>query len=416
MRKIANLFLIVFLAAAVVGLGSELPVPFGLHASLTGLRSQLNLLLLVLAVPVYFGLGFNRHLAKATFVPLLAWLLWGLLDFWPLETLAGSRHALYAAGGQLLLGGLTLRAIRRHNGASLLLRPAQFAGPAFCRRNLLRFCLWGIPLVPLILLLLSYASASNLIAHYTADFVRLKPNGLYMVEKIYAAGDKEIRLAAMIHMGREDYYAELADSFSFGPSLLLAEGVSDEQGLLADRFSYGNLAETLGLAAQEKHRFPGRLIDAASLDLPLTAAAGTPDILRADIDLQEFDPRSIEVLNAISTLVLNSPSLSDGYLEFSQWARHNLTPETEQILMDDLIHKRNRAVLSYLPKGLNKYRTLLIPWGALHLPGIEAAIKARGFVLRESRERLSIDFSGLPYGRLWANVRGVGAQPIRPGL
>ncbi|MCF6179971.1 MAG: TraB/GumN family protein, partial [Geopsychrobacter sp.] len=97
-------------------------------------------------------------------------------------------------------------------------------------------------------------------------------------------------------------------------------------------------------------------------------------------------------------------SLSRGYREFRHWAEQNITPETNQILIDDLLEKRNRAVLSYLPKALQKYQTLLIPWGALHMPGIEAAVKEQGFALQKTRERQAIDFLTLPYGKLWKNL------------
>ncbi len=404
MQKIANLFLLLFLIFAALGVCTELLNIYRLNSLisglLSGLRNLAGLLLLLLAVPVYFGLGLNRRLPKLIFVPLLAYLLWGLLDFWPLEVPAGHNSLLYAACGQLFLGFLALLAIRRQNGASLLLTQEQFKGPGFSPTNFLGFCLLSLPLVPLILLLLSYASVGSLIETYTAGFVRLKPNGLYMIEKIYARDDKQIRLAGMIHMGREDYYAQLAESFNTGRTLLLAEGVSDTQGLLRSGFSYGNLANLLGLDAQEQLQFPGRLIDAESLDQPISTESGTPDILRADIDLQDFDPRTVEVLNALGATLLNGGSLSSGYLEFNQWAEQNITPETNQVLMDDLLQKRNRSVLSYLPQGLHKYQTLLIPWGALHMPGLETAVKARGFVLQGSRERLSIDFLSILDGPL----------------
>ncbi len=404
MRKIANLFLILFHLSAGLGILCGLLNPYWQIEPIVSLVGGAHFFLFILAVLVYYGLGFNRHLSKSIFVPLLAYLLWGLLDFWPLESFSGRHYLLYAACGQLLLGLLALESIRRENGESPLLTQSQFEGPGFSGGNLLRFCLVTLPLLPLIILIFGYAAASNLIDEYTAGFVRLKPNGLYMVEKVYAQNDKEIRLAGMIHMGRESYYTELADSFNTAFTLLLAEGVSDEQGVLKGKFSYGKLAGVLGLDSQEKLKFPGRLIEAESLDWPLSAEAGIPDILRADIDLQEFDSRTIEVLNAISTYLLNSSSLSSGYLEFSQWAEQNLTPETNRVMMDDLVQKRNQAVLSYLPKGLQKYHTILIPWGALHMPGIEAAVQGRGFTLSESHERLSIDFLSLPYRRLVGNI------------
>jgi hypothetical protein len=403
MRKLANLFLILFLAAAGLGIGTEMLNLYWPDSPLAGLRNLADLLVILLAVPIYFGFSFNRHLPKILFVPLLSYLCWGLLDFWPLELLTGDKYRLFAACGQLLLGFLALQLIRYANGNSLLLVRSQFAGPGFSWGNFIRCCLLSIPLVPLVLLLLSYSVAGTLIEEFTAGFVRLKPNGLYMVEKFYVQGDKQIHLAGMIHMGQQDYYQGLADSFNAGHTLLLAEGVSDAEGLLTDRYSYGKVAGMLGLAAQEQHSFPGRLITVAQLEQPTTSEAGTPDILPADIDLQQFDPRTIEVLNAIGTQLLNASSLRSGYREFSRWAELNVTAETNRIVMDDLLQKRNRSLLSYLPKGLQNYQTLVIPWGALHMPGIEAAIKARGFVLQNSRERLSIDFLLLPYEQLWQN-------------
>lgn len=402
MRKIANLFLILFLIAAGVGLGSALLHPYWPDNPLVGLHNLAKLLLLLLAVPIYFG--FNRHLPKLIFVPLLGYLCWGLLDYWPLEFLADNHYQLYAASGQLLLGLLALQLIYRQNRKSWLLVRSQFAGPGFSAGNFFRFCLLSIPLLPLALLLLSYAAASTLIEQNTAGFVRLKPNGLYMTEKLYTRGEKEIRLAGMIHLGQQAYYQELAASFNAGDSLLLAEGVSDRQGLLGARFSYGNLAGLLGLTSQEQFNFIGRLIEAEQLDQPSISEAGRLDILRADIDLQQFDPRTIEVLNAIGSRLLSSSSLSDGYRDFSQWAEQHMTPELNRIVMADLVQKRNRSVLSYLPKGLQHYRTLIIPWGALHMPGIETALKQQGFELQQSRERLSIDFLLLPYEQWWRNA------------
>ncbi len=404
MRKLANLFLILFLIAAGLGLGSALLSPHWPDNPLVGLHNLANLLLVLLAVPIYFGFGFNRHLPKLIFVPLLAWLCWGLLDYWPLEALIGGKYRLYAACGQLLLGWLALQLVRRQNRKSLLLVRSQFAGPGFSGGNFFRFCLLSIPLLPLATLLLSYAAASTLIEQNTAGFVRLKPNGLYMTEKVYARGVKEIRLAGMIHLGQQEYYQELAASFDAGDSLLLAEGVSDAQGLLSGRFSYGNLAELLGLASQEQFNFIGRVIEAEQLDQPGSSEPGRLDILRADIDLQQFDPRTIEVLNAIGTHLLGSRSLRDGYRNFSRWAEQHVTPELNRVVMEDLLEKRNRSLLSYLPIGLQHYRTLIIPWGALHMPGIEAAIRQQGFEFQRSRERLSIDFLLLPYERLFENL------------
>jgi hypothetical protein len=109
MRRLANLFLILFLFSAGLNFCAEL-LP---GSPLVGLRQLAELLTYLLAMPVYVGLGLHRQLEKRIFAPLLLVLGWGLLEFWPLESLAGDHYRLYAAAGQLLLDVLGYLAIGR---------------------------------------------------------------------------------------------------------------------------------------------------------------------------------------------------------------------------------------------------------------------------------------------------------------
>lgn len=406
MRKFANLFLILFLVSAGLGIASELLCIFLNLQILAGAERLVWAACIFTGSLVYLGLGFNKHLPKIILTPLFIWLFWKLLRCWPLEDISGEYFQLYASCGQLLLGIAVLKLNRQRNHKSPLLIRSQFVGPAFSGRNLFRFSLISIPVLPIAFMLISYSFADHLIETNTAGFVQLKPNGLYMTERIYQQGDKQIRLAGMIHLGQKDFYADLTASVSGARTLILAEGVTDEDGLLTERFGYGKIADLLGLTSQEKVHFQGRLIDTIELDDSAIEKLDIPDILRADIDLKQFDPHSREVLNALAKYVLNSESLADGYFAFNRWAQEHITPDSNQIIMNDLIHKRNQSVLSYLPTALNKYDTVVIPWGALHMKDIEKAVQAKGFVLTENRERLSIDFLLLPYGKLWDNLTG----------
>jgi len=263
--------------------------------------------------------------------------------------------------------------------------------------------LLNIPLFPLLLLLLLFSSVSEIVENQGAGFMCLKPNGLYMVEKIYQRGEKQIHLSGMIHLGQQSYFDSLSKVLSSKQALMLAEGVSDRQGLLKNDFSYQKIADLLGLASQERMLIDGRLIDVESLENLEDKLAEKTDVLPADIDLAEFDERTITLLNALGHYLLGNDSLLEGFREFNQWARQNTTPETNQVVMNDLVQKRNRQVLSYLPKALKKYDTIIIPWGALHMPGLETAVIGKGFHLQEQHKRLSIDFLLLPYERLWAD-------------
>jgi hypothetical protein len=79
----------------------------------------------------------------------------------------------------------------------------------------------------------------------------------------------------------------------------------------------------------------------------------------------------------------------------NSWAEQNITPEMYTVIMDDILHRRNLAVISHLEKAFMRYDTVIIPWGALHMKEIEAEVLRRGFVLQEERERVSIDFRKL---------------------
>ena len=108
-----------------------------------------------------------------------------------------------------------------------------------------------------------------------------------------------------------------------------------------------------------------------------------------------------KILNALAKYLLNADSPVRGYLEFNRWAETHMTAESNRIIMTDLIDKRNDAVLHYLNRALDRYDIFVIPWGALHMRGLEQAILEIGFLPVTTRERLSIDFLLLPYGEIW---------------
>ena len=404
MRKLANLFLILFIISAIFGIASELLRLFLAIPFLSQAHQFSWLSCVFCGGIVYLGLAFNRHLPKIILIPLFTWLFWGLVGNWPLGDSVGKYVQLYLACGQLLLGFMLLKWNQRINHKSLLFVPNQFVGPTFSGQNLLRFCLINILILPIAFVLISYSFIDTLIETKTAGFAQLEPNGLYMTERVYQQGAKRIRLAGMIHLGQEDYFSDLMDSISGGKTLILAEGVSDTDGLMTEHFNYGKIADLLGLTSQEKVHFNGNLIEATDLDQAVTSTTEIPDLLRADIDLKQFDPRTLEVLNALAKYILNGDSLSRGYIEFNRWGQDHLPPDINEIIMNDLIGKRNYSVVSYLPKALHKYDTIVIPWGALHMKGIEKEVLKRGFQLVGDQKRLSIDFLLLPYEKLWKNL------------
>jgi len=404
MRTVANIFLILFLNSSLIGIADMLFGDKPAFSWLPLLYDFVGGLLTFSAFLLYIGFAVNRHLPKSVLVPPMIFLGWGLINFWPLEK-CSELYLAYVLIAQLLLGILVLQRNLQLNRKSRLLVQSQFAGPSMSTATMFRFMLLNIPLFPLILLLLLFSAASEIVDERGAGFMCLKPNGLYMVEKVYQRADKQIRLSGMIHVGQQSYYDSLSESLRDQEALLLAEGVSDRQGRLKNDFSYQKIADLLGLTSQKRMRIDGRLVDAESLADLSDKQAGKTDILPADIDLEEFDQRTITLLNALGHYLLGNESLLEGFRDFNQWVRQNTTPEVNQVVMNDLLKKRNRQVLSYLPKALAKYDTVIIPWGALHMPGLETAIIGKGFHLQEKHRRLSIDFLLLPYEKLWSKIK-----------
>ncbi len=405
MRKLANLFLIFFIASAVSGIfqvlaqyGELFPYAAQIHRILRGACLFTGFL-------VYIGFGFNRHLPKRVLVPLLLWLFWSLVAYWPLDYYSLEWGRLVAHVAQLIFGAILLKINSLLNNKGLLLAPEQFSGPSFSFGALVKFSLVSLVVLPVSLLLVLFSLLGGVLDRSTGGFVQLRPDGLYMQERIYHLDGKNVRLAGMIHLGHGDYFNDLIASIPTERTLILAEGVSDDTGLMSERFSYGNIAGNLGLTSQEQFHFAGRRISRADLSQSYRERHDGPHILDADIDLQQFDPRSVEVLNALAKNFLNADSLWRGYLQFNRWAEENVTVDTHRVLMFDLIDKRNQAVIDLLPQALARYDVVVIPWGALHMKGIETAVRAADFYLHDTYLRRSIRFFDLPYTRIIDQLR-----------
>jgi hypothetical protein len=222
-----------------------------------------------------------------------------------------------------------------------------------------------------------------------------------MAERSYHRDAKEIRLAGMIHIGKEEYYEDLAGSLSNEATIILTEGVTDRQHLLEHNFNYSKLAGVIGLSSQDKMQIDGHLVDLDDPGQITGGREGQPDIAWADIDLSRFDPQTVGFLNAIGRTLFSGKPLLEALAEYSAWANENMTPERVAGVMADIIDKRNESVIASLSKTLQHYDTIIIPWGAMHMPAIEAAILEQGFKQGEKKERMSLDFRTLPYRELW---------------
>jgi hypothetical protein len=404
MRRFANLYIVLFLVDAGLSLVDEIlaaasaPVPL-----LSGGRHAVSYAVLALSIALYACLGIDRRLPKRVFFPMILYVSWCALAMWPLSGVVGrDALGLVAAAGQVLLGGIVVLLLRDPDGR-VLLSPGQLRGPLLGWRNTLVFSAANLLLLPLVLVFTAMAVADDYLEEQTAGFLRLSPVGIYMAERSYHRDLKIVRLAGMMHIGKEDYYEELAGSMSSGGTIILTEGVTDRDRLLENPFNYSKLARVIGLTSQEAMRFDGRLVDLRDLGelQPGAGGPGKPDIARADIDLKNFDPQTIEFLNVLGNTLFSGKPLALALAEYNVWVKENMTPERIAVVMADILDKRNAVVIDSMVRTLKYYDTVIIPWGAMHMPAIEAAVLEQGFKPAVEQERLSLDFRTIPYAELW---------------
>ena len=399
-RLFANLFLLLFLADGGVSLVDELVNSLASTALLSGVRSFLADAVIVMALPLYVCLGIDRRLPKRLLLPLILFAVLCPISIWLFPSLAGvPNYGTLLAAGQVLLFLLLVYRFNRTGERVWLLPGALFDAPFFSLKNTLIFGAASLIVVPAVLILFVLYGTNSFLEEYSSGFVRLSPDGLHMIERVYQRDHTTIRLAAMIHVGEQEYYDELARSVAPGRTVVLAEGVTDEGNRLRNRFDYGRLAGFLGLASQDRMLFRGRQIEEDEFGQTSLQSQDNregeptePDILRADVDVSSFRPPTIRLLDELGKYLKESSSPVKGILSFNAWAEQNITPEMNNEILDDILYRRNKEVIRLLVKALGRYDTIIIPWGALHMAEIEKEVLNRGFELRQERERVSIDF------------------------
>ena len=399
MRRFANVYIALFLIDAGLSLADELLAIKGSSFALfTSGRQLVALVVVAWSMVMFLCLGIDRRLPKRVFLPMILYITWSSLAMWPLSgVIDRGALPLIASVGQVAIGLFVVALLR----GRILLPQDMFQRGFFSLRNTLGFTAINLLLTPVVLIFGGLALVSHYLEEHTAGFLRIGPVGIYMAERSYHRDGKEIRLAGMMHVGKKAYYRDLADSITGEANVILSEGVTDQDRLLEYDFNYSKLAGVLGLSSQNQMQIDGNLVDLNTLDQVPAGDGDKPDIAWADIDLNRFDPQTVAFLNAIGRTLFSGKPLAEALAEYSDWASENMTPERVDGIMADILDKRNDAVIASMSKALRSYQTIIIPWGALHMPAIEAAVLEQGFAPGEKKERMSLDFRTIPYQKLW---------------
>ncbi|MFH1469932.1 MAG: hypothetical protein ABIO70_36445 [Pseudomonadota bacterium] len=371
---LANLFLGLFALDTGLSLLDEaLCAALGGHP-LALVRNPVALLVLLASLPLWLLMLLSPRIPRGPFVPLAL--------FSPLYVPLGLPLA-YSAGWltgedawQLsLLQAATLAwaaALLQARGGRPWLRLAALRGPAFSWWSSLRFAGGSAALVPTVALAFAFLVSAS-ITRFTGGYLALRPGGFDLLERTFAKGDQRVRLVGMMHLGDQAAYGRLVRGFEGEDIAVLAEGVTDREGLLGGHLRYKEVAVKAGLDAQQ--------------DL-LTYCPGLY-VVHADVDLSDLHPQTVEILRHTERLLdfshLDLAAVQD-YLEWSS----GLGALEQEIFWEDVIDRRNAEVLANLDAMLSQaWPEVVIPWGAGHMPDLDAAVRARGFTPeREVRHRL----------------------------
>jgi len=198
--------------------------------------------------------------------------------------------------------------------------------------------------------------------HITGGYAQLGLRGITSTERTFARAQTTVHLVGMAHVGSAEHYEALYDTFRAHPdAVVLAEGVSDEQGLLGEGPLYERMAGRVDLVQQPPIRGGDLTVRNADVDVSALSEE-TLKILSGAMEIWQADNPLIPYLSLVSSLSAEDPDELIDRLRF------------------DLITMRNGVLLDALAVAEPEFTHLIVPWGAAHLPEIEAALLAEGWL------------------------------------
>jgi hypothetical protein len=396
------LFWFVFLMDGVVSFADELMSSVKGSGPLTAVRGVLALAVLAMTFLMVAIIGITPRAPRRILIPLIFFAWWaGPAMAFPLALWNVPHLGLGLATAQVLLAlGLWYFFQVRH-AANRTLSLAVRDAPAFSWRHL--FLAGPASAVVFI----AFAAAcillglSTQVESLTGGYVRVRPDGVYLVERKFQSGDREVRLAGMMHIARQEFYSGLLPAVDPAvPSVVLVEGVTDRRRLLGGRtLDYGRLARVLNVTSQTDSAFSeqvtaglGKQDDGGSGGQSLARSSGTGlDFKHADVDVETFHPMTIAFILAAVAL-FQSSDLRELIKGLADPSSPIADENAQKQVVDDILFARNQRLVAEIESSLKDYRRVVVPWGAMHLPEVESWLRDHNFVQSGEMQRKALGF------------------------
>jgi hypothetical protein len=179
--------------------------------------------------------------------------------------------------------------------------------------------------------------------------------------------------------------------------------VTDNQNLLGEQgLSYSRLASMLKISSQEDSAFMDRVSAGLrrhrdnpspkeySREVP-ERETGSLDFVHADVDVGTFDPRTIAFVVTVMG-IFQAEDWPSFMKKFSESSGPLNDEAAQNQVIKDILHSRNDHLVGEIQTSLKDYRRVIIPWGALHLTGVENWLLTHNFVKSGETERKAVGF------------------------
>jgi hypothetical protein len=209
-------------------------------------------------------------------------------------------------------------------------------------------------------------------------FLAINSTSLVAVEKIYQATDgKIVRLIPMMHIGKEDFYKKISQIDAAEKTLVLAEGVKDDLKEL-EGLDYSDLANSFGLSRQGEHFTPEAKNEENNNKLFFIAER---------IKTSDMSAQTISLLKKIFKSFKKNKNKRNDLLGKLTNSNIKITGDEYISLRNDLLDLRTNDLIAQFDKHEGKFKKVIIPWGALHMPDIELALIKRGYIFQSEVKR-----------------------------
>ena len=402
LRGAVTFFWLLFLADGAFSFVDEATTLAVGSSLLSGVRAAFALAVLAMSIPMAAIIGVTPKAPKRVLVPPILFAWWaGPAMAYPFGLWKPPHLAFVLALLQVLLALAVWYFAPNLSGTRRTLPIAVTGTQTFSWR----YVLVAGPVTALLFLLVATGSIalgfSTQIEALTGGYVQVRPDGIYLVERQFQSGDREVRLAGMMHVARSEFYSGvLPPSDPAEPSVVLVEGVTDRKRLLGGRIlDYGRLAKLLNVTSQTDSVFSNRVADemakqgSASGSLGPSATPKEPGIYykHADVDVESFHPQTIAFILAVIA-IFQSSDLREVVELLVDPSSPIADEEAQEQVMDDILFSRNQRLVAEIESSLKDYHRVVVPWGAMHLPEIESWLRDHDFVQTGEIRRKALAF------------------------